>query len=128
MEVGLVRNGEIDWNLEGRPMGQKDIPLNRKGREQAEILRNKLADMNFDHCYSSPLSRTKETAEIICKDKCDVICNDNLKERFGGELEGTIINNCGNFENNKTAETDEELLERARSFLKALKEVVLKEC
>lgn len=123
MEVVLVRHGETDWNLEGRLMGQKDISLNRKGREQAEILRNKLADMNFDHCYSSPLSRAKETAEIICKDKCDVICNDNLKERFGGELEGTIINNWGNLENNKTVETDEELLERARSFLKALKEI-----
>ena len=83
MEVVLVRHGETDWNSDGRLMGQKDIPLNDKGREQAEVLRNKLANMSFDCCYSSPLSRAKETAEIICKGKCDIICDDNLKERFG---------------------------------------------
>ena len=110
MEVVLVRHGETDWNSDGRLMGQKDVPLNDKGREQAEVLRNKLANMSFDCCYSSPLSRAKETAEIICKGKCNIICDDNLKERFGGELE-----------DNRTAETDEEILERARNFLKILK-------
>ena len=121
MEVVLVRHGETDWNLNGRLMGQKDIPLNNKGREQAKILRDKLANMNFDRCYSSPLSRAKETAKIICEDKCDIICDGDLKERFGGELEGVIINNWGDYENNRTAETNEEILERARNFLKMLK-------
>ena len=121
MEIVLVRHGETDWNLDGRLMGQRDVPLNNKGREQAKILRDKLADMSFDCCYSSPLSRAKETAEIICKDKCDVICDDNLKERFGGELEGIIINNWGDYEDNGTAETDEEILKRARKFLETLK-------
>jgi broad specificity phosphatase PhoE len=121
MEIILVRHGETDWNLDGRLMGQKDIPLNDNGRKQAEDLKNKLADMDFDCCYSSPLSRAKETAEIICKDKCDIICDDNLKERFGGELEGMVINNWGDYEFNKTTETDEEILDRARKFLKTLK-------
>ncbi len=121
MEVVLARHGETDWNSNGRLMGQKDVPLNDKGREQAEALRNKLANMSFDCCYSSPLSRAKETAEIICKGKCDIICDDNLKERFGGELEGTVINNWGNFQDNKTTENDEEILNRARVFLKTLK-------
>lgn len=67
MEVVLARHGEIDWNLNGRPMGQKDVLLNDKGREQAEVLRNKLANMSFDCCCSPPLNRAKETAEIICK-------------------------------------------------------------
>ncbi|MDO4742344.1 MAG: histidine phosphatase family protein [Candidatus Saccharibacteria bacterium] len=123
MEIVLVRHGETDWNLEGRLMGQKDVPLNERGREQAKVLRNKLADVGFDCCYSSPLSRAKETAEIICKDKCDVICDDNLKERFGGRLEGAIINNWGDYEDDKTTETDEEILERARCFLKMLEGV-----
>ena len=121
MEVVLVRHGETDWNLDGRLMGQKDVPLNNKGREQAEILRNKITDMGFDCCYLSPLSRAKETAEIICKDRCNIICDDNLKERFGGELEGKVINNWGDYEGNKTTETDEEILNRARNFLKMLK-------
>lgn len=121
MEVVLARHGETDWNSDGRLMGQKDIPLNDKGREQAEVLRNKLANMSFDCCYSSPLSRAKETAEIVCKGKCDIICDDNLKERFGGELEGVIVNSWGDYEDNRTTETDEEILERARNFLKILK-------
>ena len=121
MQIVLVRHGETDWNLDGRLMGQKDIPLNNKGREQAKILRNKLADMNFNCCYSSPLSRAKETAEIICKDKCEIIYDDNLRERSGGELEGTIIHNWEDYAANKTTETDEELLNRARNFLKMLK-------
>ena len=102
-------------------MGQKDIPLNDKGRVQAKILRDKLAGMSFDCCFSSPLSRAKETADIICKDRCDVICDDDLKERFGGELEGMIFDNWGDYINNKTTETDEEILDRARKFLKKLK-------
>ena len=121
MEIILVRHGETDWNLEERLMGWKDIPLNNKGRKQAEILRDRLAGMNFDYCYSSPLSRAKETAEIICKNKCDVICDDNLKERFGGELEGAIVDNWGDYLGNKTTEADEEILKRARSFLNMLR-------
>ena len=121
MEIVLVRHGETDWNLEGRLMGQKDISLNDKGREQAGVLRSKLAGMSFDCCYSSPLSRAKETADIICKGRCDIICDDNLKERFGGELEGTVVDNWGDYKDNKTTETDEEILNRARSFLKMLR-------
>lgn len=121
MEIVLVRHGETDWNLERRLMGWKDIPLNSKGREQAEILRDKLAGMHFDCCYCSPLSRTKETAEIICKDKCNIVYDDNLKERFGGELEGTIVDNWGDYKDNKTTETHEEILRRAREFLETLK-------
>ena len=48
VEVVLVRHGETDWNSDGRLMGQKDVPLNDKGREQAEALRNKLVNMSFD--------------------------------------------------------------------------------
>lgn len=122
MEIVLARHGETDWNLDGRLMGQKDVPLNDNGRKQAEILRNKLADMSFDCCYSSPLSRAKETAEIVCEDKCKIICDDNLKERGGGRLEGKIVNNWGDYLNDKTTETDAEILKRASDFLKTAKD------
>ena len=121
MEIILVRHGETDWNLEGRLMGQKDVPLNDKGREQAELLKIKLANIEFDCCYSSPLSRAKETARIICKNRCNIIYDDNLKERSGGELEGTIISHWNDYNNNSTVEADEEILNRAKHFLEMLK-------
>ena len=120
--IVLVRHGETDWNYDGRLMGQKDIPLNEQGREQARILREKLSGMNFDCCYTSPLSRAKETAEIICDGRCEVFCNDDLKERYGGEMEGLVIDNWGDCENDKTAETNVEILERAKTFLETLKQ------
>ena len=122
MKIVLARHGETDWNLNKRLIGQKDIPLNEKGREQARILNEKLSDMNFDCCYTSPLSRAKETAEIICDGKCDVFCDDNLRERYGGEMGGLVINNWGDYENNKTIETNTEILERARTFFETLKQ------
>ena len=122
MKIVLVRHGETDWNLEERLMGQRDIPLNERGREQAMVLKEKLANLDFDCCYTSPLSRAKETAEIICDGKCPIICDDNLKERYGGKFEGKIINNWGDCINDESSESDAEILWRARNFLEKLKD------
>jgi len=122
MEIILARHGETDWNLSGRLMGRRDVPLNENGRRQAENLRDKLAEMDFDCCYASPLTRARETAEIVCDGKCEVVYDDNLMERHGSELEGKIVNNWGDFEKDKTIENDAEILARARTFLKMLGE------
>ncbi len=122
MEIVLARHGETDWNISERLMGQKDVPLNEHGREQARILKRKLADMDFDCCYTSPLSRARETAEIVCEGKCKIICDDDLKERGGGRLEGKIVDNWGDYINDKTTETDAEILKRASDFLKMVKD------
>lgn len=64
----FLRHGETDWNVEGRLQGQRDIPLNDLGRVQAEEAGRKLAallprpeDLRWQ---VSPLSRTRETAEL----------------------------------------------------------------
>ena len=36
-------------------------------------------------------------------------------------MEGTVVNNWGDYEDNETTETDEEILERARNFLEMLR-------
>lgn len=121
MQITLIRHGETDWNLDGRLMGRKDIPLNTHGREQAKILSEKLKTTPFVRCYTSPLSRAKETAEIICDGKCEIICDDNLMERSGGDLEGKVINNWGDYLKNATTETDSAILARAKNFLDTLR-------
>jgi broad specificity phosphatase PhoE len=61
----LIRHGETEWNVEGRYQGQADPPLNERGIRQAYELGEKLAQVNLDLLYTSPLLRSEQTAEII---------------------------------------------------------------
>ncbi|WKZ35919.1 MAG: histidine phosphatase family protein [Anaerolineales bacterium] len=65
--ITLLRHGESVGNAEARWQGQADFPLTEKGRAQAQALaeRWKRENLKFDHLISSPLLRTKETAEVI---------------------------------------------------------------
>lgn len=63
----LVRHGETDWSRENRIQGWLDIPLNDKGRRQAIQLANELGRFKIDILYSSPLSRSYETAREIAR-------------------------------------------------------------
>lgn len=68
-----VRHGQTDWNAEGRLQGQQDIPLNPTGRGQAARNGRALAAYFEQHridpedldWIASPLSRSRETMEII---------------------------------------------------------------
>lgn len=67
--IYFVRHGQTDWNAEDRLQGQADIPLNDIGREQAAGNGRKLVErasdvISFDF-VASPLSRTRETMEIL---------------------------------------------------------------
>ena len=65
MKLILIRHGETDSNAHKLMMGQDDIPLNNIGRQQARDKKIKLSDIQFDALYSSDLSRTVETCQII---------------------------------------------------------------
>lgn len=64
-----IRHGQTDWNAEMRFQGQRDIPLNDFGRSQAkhngEKLFEKIGKAEGIEFISSPLSRTRETMEIV---------------------------------------------------------------
>ena len=67
-----MRHGETDWNVAGRLQGQRDVPLNARGRGQASrcgaILRDLFAQRSIDPAsldyQSSPLLRARESMEL----------------------------------------------------------------
>lgn len=92
MKIYLVRHGLTDWNVEKKAQGLTDIPLNNVGLEQAEALREKIAGIDFDICYASPLLRARKTAEIAVGDRCKILFDDRLMERSFGGYEGKVVN------------------------------------
>ncbi len=133
MKLFVVRHGQTDWNLEHRAQGSVDIPLNATGILQAEEARDKLAGMQFDICYASPLRRAKKTAEIIVGDKCPIIYNRLLVERCFGDFEGlvgetwdAITGGIDIFDlkldyGGRSVESMSAVLKRARRFLELVK-------
>ncbi|MDD4169805.1 MAG: alpha-ribazole phosphatase [Desulfotomaculaceae bacterium] len=63
--IFFVRHGETTWNVLLKLQGHSDVALSDRGREQAELLSQRLAAMKIDCLYSSDLTRACETAEII---------------------------------------------------------------
>ena len=63
--IFLARHGESDWNVEKRFQGHSDRPLTKRGREQAHALADLVGSEKIDAVYTSPLSRARETAEIV---------------------------------------------------------------
>ncbi|MGX8832613.1 histidine phosphatase family protein [Amedibacillus sp. YH-ame6] len=89
MSIYFVRHGQTDWNLHGKMQGHTDIELNDTGRQQALIAKEKLADVQMDFIYASPLSRAKETASIINENwDLPLVVDERLCERSFGEYEG----------------------------------------
>jgi alpha-ribazole phosphatase/probable phosphoglycerate mutase len=65
MTVILVRHGETDYNAQGLLQGYAPIPLNARGRQQAELVARRLPSLRPTVCYSSDIARAHETATII---------------------------------------------------------------
>jgi broad specificity phosphatase PhoE len=69
----FVRHGETAYNAESRLQGQRDIPLNARGRDQARSVGRILSDRfgqeierleSAGAFFASPLERARETMEI----------------------------------------------------------------
>ncbi|PIN10886.1 Phosphoglycerate mutase [Handroanthus impetiginosus] len=92
--VVLVRHGQSTWNAEGRIQGSSDFSvLTSKGESQAETSRQMLLDDSFDVCFSSPLIRSKRTAEIIWDSRSEEIITDsNLREIDLYSFQGLLKN------------------------------------
>ena len=89
----LLRHGESTGNAENRHQGQADFPLTDLGIQQVQALANdwKSRGWEFDRAVSSPLTRAKETAEILSKNlKFELGYDPIWMERDNGELAGLL--------------------------------------
>ena len=87
--LGLLRHGQTDWNIDLRLQGSTDIPLNETGRKQALDAAAALNPEDWDLIITSPLSRAKDTAEIVAQElNMQVAIVPELIERSFGAAEG----------------------------------------
>ena len=87
--LGLLRHGQTDWNIDLRLQGSTDIPLNETGKEQARIAAAVLNREDWDVIIASPLSRAKDTADIVARELgMNVAIVPELIERSFGVAEG----------------------------------------
>lgn len=87
--LGLLRHGQTDWNIDLRLQGSTDIPLNETGKEQARQAALALNPEDWDLIIASPLSRARDTAEIIAQElSMNVVIVPELIERSFGAAEG----------------------------------------
>jgi broad specificity phosphatase PhoE len=92
----LTRHGETDWNAAGRWQGHTDIPLNAKGRTQAEAVADTLRGVGLSGIVSSDLSRAYETARIVGERLGLPVAyvDTDLRERAFGPFEGLTREEC----------------------------------
>ena len=116
--IFLVRHGETVDNARQIMQGQTQGELNQRGREQAEQVAQRLVSEPLDAIVASDLHRAIQTAEIIAEPHgLPVVTTPLLRERDWGSFTGRFIPDLRNEVWPDDIESEEALLERARSFL-----------
>lgn len=93
MTFYLVRHGETYFNYYGRMQGWSNTPLTENGKEDVRRSGRGLADVKFDAIYTSDLSRTIETANLILEENHatedkTLHSMPEFREVFFGSMEG----------------------------------------
>ncbi len=94
-EIYLVRHGESEPAVPGRPFpmkdGHGDPALAPQGREQAERVGERLGATSFDAIYVTTLRRTVQTAEpLLARLGVDPVVEPDLREVSLGEWDGGL--------------------------------------
>lgn len=114
----LVRHGETVDNARQIMQGQTQGELNEQGRRQAREVADRLKDEPVDVVLSSDLRRAVQTAEIIARPHLHAVSTTPLlRERDWGSFTGRFIPDLKGAVWPDDIESEESLLQRARSFL-----------
>jgi len=90
MRIILCRHGETEWSISGQHTSMTNIPLTKKGEEQAEELGKRLCAYSFECAHTSPLLRAYTTCEIANPSK-PIMIEPNAVEWNYGTYEGMTI-------------------------------------
>lgn len=133
MIIYVLRHGVTQWNRTRRLQGMTDIPLAEEGILLAKKTGEALKDVRFDICFTSPLTRAKETARHVLGDRdIPIIADERIREISFGVLEGTqfkddegcviskeldlFFNHPADYECPKDGESFSDILKRTRDF------------
>ena len=137
LKIYIARHGEDQDNANGILNGRRDMALTEKGKTQARELAGNINSLGlkFDAIYSSPLLRTRQTAQIIANETENprpILVEDLVERDFGvmtGEPIATVPERCSPnilpaekityFLEAEGAETFPDLLVRAHKVLAA---------
>ncbi len=88
----LIRHGRTDANATGVLAGRTPgVALDEVGRTTTQALAKRLEGVNIARVVSSPLERTRETAQILFQDRQDVEIEDRLLECDYGDWQGAKL-------------------------------------
>ena len=132
--IYIIRHGLTDWNIEKKLQGRTDISLNETGRKMAEEAGKLYKDVPFDICYSSPLLRARETAEILFSDRdVPIVYDDRLREMSFVIYEGikvsfkdtnsplySLFKDPESYKGAAEGESFDDLFDRTGSFIKEI--------
>ncbi|MGX8833115.1 histidine phosphatase family protein [Amedibacillus sp. YH-ame6] len=93
MYMYIVRHGETEWNCTGRVQGISNNPINENGIRQAQSVSSFFDGFEFEAVITSPLERTKQTADILCEHASVMFYREDARviEKNFGICEGMII-------------------------------------
>jgi alpha-ribazole phosphatase len=87
--IYLVRHGSVVGAETRRFIGHLDVPLSPRGEREAAALARRLATVKLAAAYSSDLSRTRRTAEILIgPHRLEAVAVPALREFAMGRWEG----------------------------------------
>jgi probable phosphoglycerate mutase len=88
----LLRHGQTEHTPERRYSGRNDLPLSRTGKAEAEAAAVRVGQLGVEVVVSSPIRRTRETAEAVAAAiGVPVELDDDLVELDFGGLEGLTL-------------------------------------
>ena len=129
MKIYVIRHGETDVNLENKINALNDDDLNKTGIIQAKNVGEQLGKIDYDFIIASPLTRTKNTANLLNVKNKFIKFDDRLLERDAGIFTKQSLDNINSDdwwnlnpkEDYKDAETVKNVLDRIYEFLDEIK-------